>query len=381
MGACLAAAANTTNTTGNANANEFGNTHTIRDRAATAKSHVLGIRSVDFEGATGRVKFSGGGGKTGARLESTVSWGVFNLIPSLDPYLPVDLSEIYLNGTWTNVTNFVYADGTTEPPLPLRDEPDQNYVNAVLRGLGLAFMGFLILMALVTVIWVYIHREHRVLRGAQPHFLYILAIGSAISASTLIPVLFNERNGFSEQQLSKACMAIPWLLSLGHIITYGALFSKLWRINKVLQFSRRKIDMKQVAWPSAILAVLALFVLSMWTGLDPFQWEREETNDVTGESIGQCQSDHMGSFLAPLVILMIIPTIMTGYMAWRTKDVDDVYSESSWIFTMIVVQVSVRVCCSRRSSNRCSRGVVFAAPLQCVLSHLFRHYLVPLPPA
>jgi hypothetical protein len=340
MGACLAAA-NTTTTTPpgipNANPNEFGNENT-RGRAAFARAQVLSIRSVDFEGASGRVKFDE---SDGTRLGSTVSWGVFNLIPSLDPYLPVDLSEIYLNGTWTNVTNFVYADGTTEPPKLLRDIPEQNYVNSVIRGLGLAFMGVVILMALMTVIWVYIHREHRVLRGAQPHFLYVLAVGSAISASTLVPISFDERNGLSQEQLSQACMAIPWLLSLGHIITYGALFSKLWRINKVLQFSRRKINIRQVAWPTAILASLALFVLSMWTGLDAFQWEREEINEVTGESIGQCVSDHMGSFLAPLVILMLIPTIMTGYMAYQTKDVDDVYSESQWIFTMILVQIEV----------------------------------------
>lgn len=346
MGACLAAASKPTNTpvwnpnenSWSQNVNEFGNDNSIGGRAATASAHVRGIRSVDFQGASGRVKF---GESDGTRLESTVHWGVFNLIPSLDPFVPVDLSEIYLNGTWTNVTNFVYADGTTEPPKLLRDTPEQNYVNSAIRGLGLAFMGLVILMALITVVWVYIHREHRVLRGAQPHFLYVLAVGSAISASTLIPISLDERNGLSEEQLSKACMSIPWLLSLGHIITYGALFSKLWRINKVLQFSRRKINIRQVVWPTIILEGLALFVLSMWTGLDAFQWEREEVNEVTGESIGQCQSEHMGSFLTALVILMLIPTIMTGYMAYVTKDVDDVYSESQWIFTMIVVQTEV----------------------------------------
>jgi hypothetical protein len=338
MGACVAAA-NTT-TTPNATANDFGSDTTVRGRATFASDHVRGIRSLDFEGATGRVKFEK---SDGTRLGSTVSWGVFNLLPSLDPYVPVDITEIYLNGNWTNVTNFVYADGSTEPPKLLRDVPEQNYVNNVIRGVGLALMGVIILMAVVSVVWVYIHREHRVLRGAQPHFLYALTVGSAISASTLVPISFDERNGLSQEQLSQACMAIPWLLSLGHIITYGALFSKLWRINKVLQFSRRKINIRQVAWPTAILASLALFVLSMWTGLDAFQWEREEVNEVTGESIGQCVSDHMGSFLAPLVILMLIPTIMTGYMAYKTKDVDDVYSESQWIFTMIVVQIEVIV--------------------------------------
>jgi hypothetical protein len=326
MGACLAADRN--------DGNDSGDT-------VTSMAHLRGIRSVDFEGATGRVKFARFADSDGARLASTITWAVFNLIPSLVPFVPVAMSEIYLNGTWTKATDFVYADGTTEPPKLLRDEPEQNYLNSVIRGVGLALMGIVLLMATTTTLWVYIHRKHRVLRAAQPQFLYVVALGAAISVSTIIPISFDESYGWSEQQLSRACMAIPWLLSLGHIITYGALFSKLWRINKVLQFSRRKVDVKQVAWPTAVLAVLALLVLSIWTGLDSFKWERDEINALTGESIGECRSDHMTAFLSALVVLMVIPTILVGGMAWKTKDVDDAYSESQWIFTMIVVQMEV----------------------------------------
>jgi hypothetical protein len=333
MGACLAAADNTATTSNNNNGGHGG--------PISSEAHVRGIRSVDFEGATGRVKFGATADSDGARLASTVTWSVFNLVPSLNK--PVVVSELYLNGTWTHRTDFVYADGTTVPPKLLRDEPEQNYLNNVIRGVGLALMGVVMFMAVATVVWVYLHRNHRVLQAAQPHFLYLLAIGSAVSVSTVIPISFDESTGLSQQELDRMCMAIPWLLSLGHIITYGALFTKMWRINKVLQFSRRKIEVKQVAWPSTVLTVLALFVLSLWTGLDSFKWEREEINDVTGESISQCQSQHWGSFLSPLVVLMIIPTIMTGVMAWKTKDVDDAYSESQWISTMIIVQVEVIV--------------------------------------
>jgi hypothetical protein len=347
MGACLAA-----------------NSGNNIDGSIASEAHLQGIRSVDFGGATGQVKFARFADSDGARMNSTVSWAVFNFIPSLDPFVPFALSEIYANGTWTVVTPFVYADGTQLPPKLLRDVPDQNYLNKAIRGVGFALMGVVLLLALMTVVWVYLNREHRVLRAAQPQFLYVLALGSAISASAVIPISFDESYGWSEQQLSRACIAIPWLLALGHIITYGALFSKLWRINKVLQFSRRKIDVKQVAWPATILAVLALLVLSIWTGLDGFEWRREEINEITGESIGECNSDHAAAFLAPLVVLMVVPTIMTAVMAWKTKDVDGAYSESQWIFTMIVVQVSVRFSCSRRSSNRCSRGGVFAASVE-----------------
>lgn len=307
----------------------------------TSEAHVQSIRKVEFSGATGRVKFGVGKENIGARDAETVTWGIFNLLPPIEPFEDFTFADLYINGTWTKFVDFVYADGTTEPPALLRDTPEQNYLNSGIRGFGLASMGIVMALATATILWVYVNREHRILRAAQPQFLYILAFGSIVSVSTVLVISFDESYGWSERALGRACMALPWLLSLGHIITYGALFAKLWRINKVLQFTRRKISVKQVVWPVAALAISALAVLSVWTAIDPFQWERVVIDDVTGESIGECRSDHMTAFLAPLVTLMIIPTILTGFMAWKTKDIDDSYSESQWIFTMIVIQVEV----------------------------------------
>lgn len=119
-------------------------------------------------------------------------------------------------------------------------------------------MGIVLVFAVAVIVWVYLNRERRILRAAQPQFLYILAFGAMVSVSTVLVISFDESRGWSENALGRACMAIPWLLSLGHIITYGALFAKLWRINKVLQFTRRKIGVKPVVWPVAALAVSAL---------------------------------------------------------------------------------------------------------------------------
>jgi uncharacterized membrane protein len=49
----------------------------------------------------------------------------------------------------------------------------------------------------------------------------------------------------------------------------------------------------------------------------------------------------MTYYVVVLGIVMLIPSFLTGVMAWKTKDVDDTYSESSWIFYLIVVQLQV----------------------------------------
>jgi hypothetical protein len=332
MGACLALA-------------EKGN--------VTVKSHVRGIRSVNFTGATGPVRFEQGseanmthaalsGG--GAREFSSVTYGAINILPPQAPgaeLVPLALVSILSEGTWYPVEDPVFADGRNVPPDLLRKEPEQNYLNPGIRAVGFALMGIAISGAVAAGVWVYVYRKHRIVVAAQPYFLYELCLGIFISASTIFTISNDESYGWTDQELGRACMAIPWLLSLGHIITYGALFSKLWRINKVLQFSRRKIEIRQVAWPSALLFVAAIAILSLWTGLDSMVWKRDEIDSVTGESIAKCESDHFVAFITPLVILMLLPSLLTAFMAWKTKDVDGSYSESYWISIMIVVQLEV----------------------------------------
>jgi hypothetical protein len=356
MGACIATATANAAATAAAAAAGSANNDTDMSMMLPGMLHVQGIRAVNFTGATGRVQFGDVGGLPGARRGSTIQWGVLNLLPPLplgqqqetqkqSERRPFVLVDRYQDGVWNQIEDFVYADGRIVPPEFLRTQPDQNYLSSGIRAVGFALMGMALLAAAVIAAWVWWHRKHRIVLAAQPHFLYLLVFGSAVSASTIMCISFDESYGWSEQSLSRACMATPWLLSLGHIITYGALFSKLWRVNKVLQFSRRKIDVRQVAWPSALLVLAALIVLSIWTAVDPLVWTRNEINEITGESIGECNSTNgsMGTFIAPLVLIMLIPTVLTMFMAWKTKDVDDVYSESSWISIMILVQLEIIV--------------------------------------
>lgn len=328
------------------------------NKTVIVDSFVKGIRSASFMGVSGSVRF----GCEGCNFPSTRApmssdWVVFNLFPKISGENGISTSsfqlvEIYSEGEPKVLNDTYYANGLTSPPALLRDQPEQNYLSSAVRAVGFTGLGFSLLCSVAAMIWVYIHRKHRVLRASQPFFLYLLCLGAIISVSAIFPASFDEGSGWSESQLSNACVVIPWLFSTGYVLVYGALFGKLWRINKVLQAVRRKINMKQVGWPCVIFLVLALIILGLWTGIDPLQWTREEIDDETGETIGSCHSNHVWTFLAPLVILMLVPTLLTEWMAWRTKDIDDEYAESRWIFIMVLVQCEV---------------ILFAVPLVAVL--------------
>lgn len=236
-----------------------------------------------------------------------------------------------------------FADGRIVPPDLLRDPPPQNYLPTGLTVLGLCFFGSVVVLALVVSVWVFLRRSNKVLRAAQPCFLYLLAFGSVVFSSAIVPLSFDEGDGWSETALSHGCQAVPWLISIGHIVTYSSLFGKLWRVNKVLQFRRQKITVRQVMWPFAVLALTALLVLALWTGLDPLMWTRVEIDPWTGESTAYCQSPQTLAFAIPLGVIMLIPTLLTGFMAWKTKDVDAAFSDSYWIFTLILIQVELLV--------------------------------------
>merc|ERR1711957_859043 len=71
------------------------------------------------------------------------------------------------------------------------------------------------------------------------------------------------------------------------------------------------------------------------------KWEREEIDLDTGESYGRCQNEHSLIFYIALVLIVVFSFGMTGAMAWITKDVDEKYAETQWIFYTIFVQIQV----------------------------------------
>jgi len=144
--------------------------------------------------------------------------------------------------------------------------------------------------------------------------------------------------------LDIACAIFPWFVSLGYILMYGALFMKLWRINRLFQSARTKVYVKHVVWPFIALLGITIIILTIWTATDRWQWERVLVEDEPhGKTIGQCTSEYDIAYISALAGIMVGTTVLAGVMAYKTKDVDKTFSESSWIFTTIVMQFQVFV--------------------------------------
>jgi hypothetical protein len=151
------------------------------------------------------------------------------------PYLTDILTGGPVSGTWTATPHapFLFASGLSTPPERNHDFPEQNYLSQGVQITGLSIFALAVLPAIASTLFIFVNQKKAVVRRSQPAFLYILMVGCLIMTMAIITLSFDEQDGWTDAMLDRACIATPWLISLGYNSIYCALFSKLWRINRV----------------------------------------------------------------------------------------------------------------------------------------------------
>jgi hypothetical protein len=217
-------------------------------------SHLRGIQSSNFAGASGRVVY---GESTlsngyGVRNISSVMFAAYNLFSSggntsfvlTELMDPSNNSVTAMNKStskgWISLEDFVFADGRTVGP-DLLVWADPNFLSHELQVVGFLSFTLVAAAAIASSCWIAVNRNHQVLRAAQPSFLFCVCNGALLQSFTILFSSFDESNGLTEEQLSKLCVAGPWSFMLGHILVYGGLFAKVrvasWLLLPVLLFS------------------------------------------------------------------------------------------------------------------------------------------------
>ena len=100
-------------------------------------------------------------------------------------------------------------------------------------------------------------------------------------------------------------------------------------------FSRRKVRAVQVMGPLVALLLSAVVVLSVWTTIDPWVWERTLIAENPAETYGECTSEHFGAWFLSLTALMVVGKVTTAAMAWKTADIPQDFSDTSSVFYAI----------------------------------------------
>ena len=138
------------------------------------------------------------------------------------------------------------------------------------------------------------------------------------------------------------------------------LVSQLWRANRILRFKTNQVAAWRIFWPCSLLVVVVLSCLILWTVKSDYGWVRKEVNEVTGESVGACTGETSNIYFAPIYFFNFGFVAAACIMAWKAIGIDDLYSDSKWVLSFILVQIQV----SRPSL------VAIGLPVSPVISHL-----------
>jgi hypothetical protein len=126
-------------------------------------------------------------------------------------------------GAWRDIedTDFLFFDGTATALHPKRTVANAKYLSTTVRIVGFCLGGLSLLFSLVTAAWVYFQRESQLVKASQPEFLCLLCFGTALGATSLVFISFDESQGMSDERLSHMCSAFPWFFVIGYLVMYS----------------------------------------------------------------------------------------------------------------------------------------------------------------
>lgn len=202
--------------------------------------------NLQYEGVTGPVKFDN---NTGTREAESVTVRIDNVywsnersdeeIIQLDSRLAVTVSQ----GNVDQLIPWMYNDNTTDvpPSIPPIDH-NHNLIPLGAQIFGWALGGLVVFLSLGLISWTWYNRNIFVVKAGQPLFLSQLCLGTMVMALAVIPM--GMQGTEPSLSLDVACMAGPWLMFLGFVIAFSALFSKTWRLVSPTQLEPRALSFR-----------------------------------------------------------------------------------------------------------------------------------------
>jgi gamma-aminobutyric acid type B receptor len=182
-----------------------------------------------------------------------------------------------------------------------------------------------------------------VVRAAQPFFLVMVAGGVLIMSSSLVPLSFDDGGELEPMSTTRSvgiCMSVPWVAFTGFTVTFSALFSKTWRVNRLfhsnVRYARMQVSEKDVLAPFVVLLTGNIIALTCWTVLDPLTYVRQE-HDGTDywnrviSTYGACRCNNVFAYLVPLALINLSVVATACWQAWQARNIQSEFSEAKYI--------------------------------------------------
>uniref|UniRef100_A0A7S4IP86 G-protein coupled receptors family 3 profile domain-containing protein n=1 Tax=Odontella aurita TaxID=265563 RepID=A0A7S4IP86_9STRA len=265
------------------------------------------------------------------------------------------------------------CEGNIFEVCPTTPFEDMNNVGMGLQITGMVLFAVQALLSLFLMGWTYWYRQRSVVRMSQPEFLVLIAFGCLVMSLSIPPLAVEGAYRYVQDPYTgeltdepdpsiagadAACMAAPWLVGMGFVIVFSALFAKIWRVKMIydgaVRFRRETVHARDVGLIMAVTFSVEVALLLAWQLVSPLRWERTVTstdeNGYPTESIGSCTADGAVPFIIPLLVFKALCLLYALYLCYITRNVPSDLAEGKWIsfsvlsmFQTLVVGVPILV--------------------------------------
>ncbi|XP_002736691.1 gamma-aminobutyric acid type B receptor subunit 1-like [Saccoglossus kowalevskii] len=309
------------------------------------------LENLNFEGVSGPVSFNPSGDREGlVNIEQLqdgkeVVVGVyFPQVESLDEQLRWDMGDKAVQ--WKG----------GEPP---KDETDvimeyqripKLYVTifSLLTGVGVLLSGGLLVFTIV-------YWRRTCIYKAAPVFLVAMISGIILLYVSII-LLGLDANIVGQNHLSLVCTIRAWTLSVGFTLSYGSIFSKVYRCHKL--FTTKVNLWKPGPHTVPILRYLMVFLildlvtLIVWSWKFPMELTIDSLTPLIDEDknveviplIEYCTKGNSMYFIAALMIFHGLQLLLGAFLSYETRDIkirtlNDIFFNG--VATYVIVTLSI----------------------------------------
>jgi hypothetical protein len=174
-----------------------------------------------FHGASGKIQFS-------ADINSCREENSYYIMSNIHQDTKTEHIQSYYQpstGKWYNYsTHEEIPNGSI---LRQSFHQDLNLISNATRVTCLSMCLFALLSSLGCLIYTVVKWKHPIIKSSQPPFLITICCGTILMSSSIIPMTMDNLYAVI------SCNLQIWLFFSGFVLLFSALFSKLWRVNRV----------------------------------------------------------------------------------------------------------------------------------------------------
>ena len=201
-------------------------------------------------------------------------------------------------------------------PAPTFDERvfNSQYMHTTLEAILAIIVGVLIFISVLLMLFVFFYHNHQHVRAASPVFLTTILAGSIM--------LYSVFYTWTLIATTAVCHLRIWLLGVGFVLMFGALFAKTWRVMRIFTLSDIrvfKITNLQLMAKISILLGIEIALLIAWSAASrPHQVLKVIDPIRPSKNLLVCSTSALGTvFLSLLVAYKLIMVGFGIYMSIR----------------------------------------------------------------